>query len=652
MTKYGEIVREAARLLDAFRPAQQSVESFLETAAVRLQEKCNALHRKFVLDVVSGCAEHQKLLDVVVDAFYDHDDRCLLKADRSQFSVICYIAVFLLDDIGMERFSNIVRSLDVAKMHKFLSFFFNVTNLSTWILGSWSNIYDAAYVEANWIIPLLRWCPKIKALLDQLASGASNVGAAKKLPGKCTRPQEFTLTKPKPRPLPLPEPIPLQQKHHPVNPRIYKPPKEKQTLEEMKRKNRLKAQDDLYKANAQGFRCANPQPSERTKNVIAEITQARDSQLKFNAVFTSGMPATQRVNSLPIRLNTTAILKQGALYHRQMEEEISRIERLAEGAYEPSSFLQWQREMKEKDLQEELAKLERLRLEGKISHKEAMLAQARMAERNRQRAVFKKEETAELMREYAEKRLQEEKELRNLVQQVAGGHRNAKAARAQLQELKQRIVREVSQQNRQLLAKALEEAQAELSRKFELILQIRAIESVSPIRHKFVDVTETAGHRLLDEMSLAELWERLARLQEAQQQEQQGKRERILEERQRREELLLEHLDNITLHKEAVRQATARRQEEEAARPAGQQLVLKDERVAALQRRLEEKEQEIQRRKQKERDRDTRRLHSAKTDLPNSSLRKQTSEEQEWQEMERSVARLVQLRETKTNTRH
>lgn len=43
------------------------------------------------------------------------------------------------------------------------------------------------------------------------------------------------------------------------------------------------------------------------------------------------------------------------------------------------------------------------------------------------------------MRKYAEKRLKEEKEMRELVQQVADGHKNSKAAKAKLQEIKQRI---------------------------------------------------------------------------------------------------------------------------------------------------------------------------------------------------------------------
>ncbi len=68
------------------------------------------------------------------------------------------------------------------------------------------------------------------------------------------------------------------------------------------------------------------------------------------------------------------------------------MERLAEGAREPSSFLQWQKEMREKDLQEELAKIERRRLEGRISYEEAAMARTRIMERNQRTAQLKKEE--------------------------------------------------------------------------------------------------------------------------------------------------------------------------------------------------------------------------------------------------------------------
>ncbi len=44
-----------------------------------------------------------------------------------------------------------------------------------------------------------------------------------------------------------------------------------------------------------------------------------------------------------------------------------------------------------------------------------------------------------------------------------------------------------------------------MRQKMELIQQIRAMEATPVIRHKLVDLTETAGHGLLSEMSIAEV---------------------------------------------------------------------------------------------------------------------------------------------------
>lgn len=148
-------------------------------------------------------------------------------------------------------------------------------------------------------------------------------------------------------------------------------------------------------------------------------------------------------------------------------------------------------------------------------------------------------------------------------------------------------MKEVSEQSRELLRQALEEAHAELSRKFEIIAEIRAIESLPHIRVQNFDDTEvsegkddchltfrhtftcfscndcssvprqTAGHHLLGEMSLVELKERLSLLREAQLAEQQQRREHILEEKEKKKQQLVEHLDKIELYRRMQAQAAA-----------------------------------------------------------------------------------------------
>ncbi|KAA8582202.1 hypothetical protein FQN60_008942 [Etheostoma spectabile] len=611
-SSHASLAKEAIALLHKFSAGRQCLDDFMEYASKDLQN-IGTLHKKFILDVVSGCIEHKKLLDVVINVFYGQNGKCLSRGDRSQFVIICYLAIFSLDDLGLQRFSNIIKSLDIKKMHMFLTFFF--TNLTTWIQNEWNSIYDAAYVEKHLIIPLLRWRPQMDSLMDRLAVTISGGSQIKKAPIKTTEPQEFSLSKPKSRPLPMPELIPQQEKSKPVPKSTYMAPKEMQMMEEIKQKNHQKTEELLYEANVKQFRCGNPEKSQHTK-----------------------------INSWPIKLNSAAILRQGALYDRQLEEELQRMESLVEGAREPSSFLQWQKEMREKDLQEELAKIERRRLEGRISYEEAAMARTRIMERNQKTAQLKKEETAQLMRRYAEKRLQEEKEMRDLVQQVAEGHKNSKTAKEKLQKIKQSIVKEVAEQRRELLRQALEEAQAELSRRFEIICEIRAIESLPRVRIRNFDDSETAGHELLGEMSLAELKERLALLREAQQTEQQEKREHILEEKQNKKQLLLEQLDAINLHTRALAQATAIRKKEREARPGFRQAMTRDETVLALQKKLEEKQQERQRLKQIE---SRKAKHSeqaaAHTEERNTGTHgKKSLTVKSWEELELSLERHIQ----------
>ncbi|XP_066574401.1 cilia- and flagella-associated protein 99 [Amia ocellicauda] len=638
MTSYVKLVREVLRLLDKFDPESQCVETFLGDASKTLQN-VDVSEEMFVLDVFSGCIEYKKLLDIVVDAFYVRCGKNILHSQRNLFAVICYLATFLLEELGLQNFSKIVKSQDVNKMHKFLGFFFDVTNLNTWIKDEWIQIYDAPYVENNWIAPLLRWQPEMEVLTAQLSNRVALGSSPKRTAQKQTQPREFNLTKPKPRAVPLPDKIPLQEKLQPVPASTYRPPKEKQLLDEVKLKNRQKAETVLLEANTGQLRCANPEKSGHTKQVVSQIIEEREAMLKFDAKYSSGIPATSTTDHVPIRLNNTTILREGALYSRKVEEELRRMEQLTEGAGDSGRFLRWQQEMRERDLQQELAELERRRLAGRISHEEAVLARHRIMQRNQARAHLKKQETAELMRRYAEQRLEEEKEMRELVEQVVEGHKNTKVAKMRLQEYKQRIVQEVSEQSHEMLRQALEEAQAELSRKFELIREIRALEAVPPIRHKFVDLTETGGYALLGEMSLLELRERLARLREAEQQEEEERRDKILEEKRTKEQLLLDQLDHIALHRAALARAATLRKEKKA-KSLAQKGTIKDERVVELQRKLEEKRQE--RRRQEESLKMKTGKGTAQSHRPWKD-RKQSLEEVDWTELERSLERQVLL---------
>ncbi|KAM9661333.1 cilia- and flagella-associated protein 99 isoform 2-T2 [Morphnus guianensis] len=580
MVSHGKHIAIIVQQLNKFNPENQSVEDFLNESAKMLQT-LNVTEEKFVLDTLAGCIEYKSLFDVVVNAFFVRDGRYCLISERNLYIVICYLATFQLEELGLQHFSRIVKSLDTAKMQKFLRFFFNALYLNTWIKDEWSQFYDSLYVKENWIDPLLRWQPKVQQLIEQLTDKLSNRTTTVKTL-TVTQPKEFNLTVPRPRAIPIPLPIPVLEKRPPVPPSTYKPPKEKKQLEEIKTKNRRKAEDLLLKANANQFRCA-MMKSEKEENT-------HDS-MKSKPAF-QAQKIQSKIDNIPIKLNAAAILREGALYQRKMEQELKRIENLVQGAGDPSEFLEWQKQMRGKDLEEQLAEIECRRLQGKLSHEEAVLAHQNVIQENKKKADLMREEKAELMNQYAEKRLQEQKEMREMVEQVVEGHKNAKQAKIKLRKYKQQIVQEVCEENRELLRQALEEEEEKLRKRYELIQQIRAIESLPSIRRKFVDLTETGGHGLICEMSIVELRERLALLREAQKAAEEEKRDQIIHEKQAKEQLLLDKLDQISLFRAELGRAAALKQEEKKRKSQSGERPMKDERILSLQKKIVEKTME------------------------------------------------------------
>ncbi|NXH10270.1 CFA99 protein, partial [Bucco capensis] len=565
---------------------------------------------QFVLDTLAGCIEYKSLLDVVVNAFYVRDGRYCLIAEKNLYIVICYLAIFQLEELGLQHFSRIVKSLDIAKMQKFLRFFFNALYLNTWIKDEWSHFYDSLYVKENWIEPLLRWQPKVQQLIEELTDKLSNHTTTVKT-SKVTQPKEFNLSVARPRAVPVPPPIPGLEKGPPVPPSTYKPPKEKKQLEEIKAKNRQKAEDLLLKANTNQFRCATMKSgllyvSAKViyfflNNLLVQGTflTSRDIVPFLPQYLEAGWELVLRqyldelqIDNIPIKLNAAAILRKGALYQRKMEQELKRVENLLRGAREPSEFLEWQKQMRGKDLEEQLAEIECRRLQGKLSREEAILAHQNVVQENKKKADLMREEKAELMHQYAEKRLEEQKEMRELVEQVVEGHKNAKQAKTKLQKYKQQIVQEVCEENRELLRQALEEEEEKLRKKCELIQQIRALESLPSIRHKTVDLTETGGHGLICEMSIVELRERLALLREAQKAAEEEKRDQIIQEKQAKEQLLLDKLDQISLFRAELGRAAALKQEEKKRKSQAGEKPVKDERIVNLQKKIVERTME------------------------------------------------------------
>ncbi|XP_013920063.1 PREDICTED: cilia- and flagella-associated protein 99 isoform X1 [Thamnophis sirtalis] len=566
--------------LNKFHPENENVGHFLNESAKVLQPfKVTDEIPVPVMAILCGCLEYKTLLDVVVDAFYIRDGKHCLFSERNMYIVICYLATFRLEELGLQQFSKIIKSMETAKICKFLRFFFNLVNLQTWIKDEWSHIYDSDYVNENWIEPLEKWQPKIQQLISQLDNIADKHAITLL---KTTQPNEFHLTVPNPRAILIPEQIPRQEKTKPVPKNTYKPPRMKQHLERIKLKNRQQAEELLLEANINQFNCAAPKFDYKSsmKETLNLVEKFEAQKIKY------------KTDSTPVKLNAAAILREGVLYQRKVEQELKRVEHLLQGAQDPSKFLEWQQQMHKKDLDQQLTEAECRKLQGKLSYEEAILARQYCIQEKKKNADQKREEAEEMRLQYAERCLQERKEKEKKAQQVAEGHKNVKQAQMKLHKCKQQIVQEVSKKSEDMLLQVLKDEEEKFKKRYELIQQIRAIEYVPFLKNKFIDLTKTGNHGVLGEMSIVELQERLALLKESQQKAEEEKRDLIIHEKHAKEQLLLDTLDQICMFREQFGRAAALKQEEKKTKVSPREAILKEEQVLDLQKKIMEKSTE------------------------------------------------------------
>ncbi|XP_069450999.1 cilia- and flagella-associated protein 99 isoform X2 [Ovis canadensis] len=539
------------------------------------------------MEILSGCLEYHKLLTIVVDAFYVRDGRLCPRADYSLFEVLCYLATFQLEELGFQVFRDVVQAQPTHKACKFLRFLFNPLNLGSWIKDEWSLIYETSHVKENWIDPLMRWQPEIQELINQLQGELTSQLSPPKSKAKVTEPKELSLTTPRPRAIPVPELVPQVAETRPVPRSTYEPPKEQRLLEMTKRYNRWKAEELLLQANIEELRCAVPRSRGEP--------QLQDSKKKPRLRLPPRILKAQKLtfytpnDNAPVKLNTAAILREGALYQRQVEKALQRVDRLVDGAGDFSEFLEWQRRMQAKDREEQLAAGEVRRLRGKLSHEEAALARQQVAREKRRTAELKKEETAELMQRCTERRLQEEKSMKELVEQVMETQKNVRVAQTELRKGRRRIAQEVTEENRELLQRSAEAAKEERRQRRALVSQLRALEFQPTRRGKLVDLTQTPGHGLEGEMSVVELRERLALLKETRRRQEEERRDQIIQGKRTKSQELRDTVEQVALCRAAMGRSAALRWEEKKARWAAAGAPSQDERVLELRRRIQEK---------------------------------------------------------------
>eukprot|EP00899_Mesostigma_viride_P018959 jgi/Mesvir1/27064/Mv20756-RA.1 len=582
-----ELIKCCEEIFATFNPGKVTPDSYADECLEKWRLDPENDDAVFIKQVFYGCLRYNKLIKTLLASFFHVNASSASRSDANLFTVFCYLILLRLEELTFEQFRRLVLSQDPLKMATLIQFVFSEQKLNEYCKDQWLQLYDVQYVE-DLLKTTVDWAPQVEELLQILEETAfakkkgkeeeleNWMGAGRQTVTTVVKP--FTLSQPKPKPAPPPEEPPPKYKAKAAPPVTKGLTKEQQALEAAKEANRKR----LEARNATGgvFRLRVLERPSNLDKVQAEVEAQRSEESKYIPIKARPVPAAP---SVPVKLNAAAILREDAVYRKRMEEQARLIKAYETELRDSSTFESWREEMQAMDSERRAAEIERRRQEMADAQQAAIDARRNKVAENQETAAELKDEMRELMaRRQAELAVLEEIN-RAKKEQIVEERKGVKVAQERLVSEKRQKAEELQQEKAELSRRLAEERAAEQARREDLIRQLRAIDAVPKEKVAIFDPTAASGVGLLEEMSIAELRERLALAKERRAEQQQQQRAEILKQKQQKESLLLSKAASISRLRDmqaaqrAMRKAAAegeRAQSEQASREKREQDML------------------------------------------------------------------------------
>eukprot|EP00762_Andalucia_godoyi_P003890 ANDGO_05594.mRNA.1 Cilia- and flagella-associated protein 99 len=548
-----DLIRHCTSLISEFNPNRTTVDAFAEEyfENQRLKDDENAC--MFLTQILYNLTRYSKLLDRCMDVFFASNKEAQ-RSDDLVYRVLFYLAYFRLDELGFSSFSSLVLSNQIPKMLVLLRFMWNEDDQHSKLKPIFLQYFDVTYVDENLISAIAAFAPNATDLIHKMESkmtGSSDVSAMD-TKNTVTVPQPFQLTRPRLKILPEPMEIETVFKASPVPKSLYEGPKKlEKKLQEAKEQARQAVESKMRQASAPRLRTA-----ERSRPVV--ISESDTAASSFKAKDLEDVKRKMQQIDAPVRMNAAAILREDTVYKKKQAQDAEVLRKYESDLRDASEFYEWQSRTRAQDDAERNADVERRKLEILLSDMEAREAREKKQAELKQLVEKEKEATEKEMNELKKKQQMEvidkkiaAEELKQLL-----AEKRAEALR-KVQEEKEREAEKIRIERREAEIRIAEELEAERQRKENLIRQIRALEKVPSASSriaKVFDPTESSGIGLLDEMSLAELHERLSFLKEQKTIEEEQKRQEIISDKQQKELVLKQKAESIAHFRNMARQ--------------------------------------------------------------------------------------------------
>jgi len=517
-------LQKCEEFIRSFNPVTHSIDSHVDTELGKKNKFSNA-EKAFIQQVVYGWYREKAGLEAFVENFFSDCASMVSRADKVLYTVIAYIAIFRLDEIGWNHFKELVITQEPTKMSNIISYLFNKENLWSCLRADWIKIYDLSYVEDEIIAGIEMYIKEADRYLGDLQLKAQGLAAAQAMKEEAMKSgrvglrevEQRSLTAPhspnitRPRPPKLPEPIKITQtvEIHDVPSYLNRTSVSMLKEESAKRLAEVRTKTVAKYDEKDLFNLHETKYGKKLEDLRREKEAEEAKLLAFDSSFVNEPPDFSQIKG-KVRLNAAAILREDALYKKQQAKDVELIKSYEEELRDPSEYFAWQKEMKERDDVMKLRQVAMRREQAKQSSEEARDAMAKQREDNKivGDILRKQAEAIQLQKQMDEElRVLENQEMASNIALI----RDTKPQESRDNLLKERLqqgkeLREDLELKRQ--AKE-EEDRAEEERRADMIRQLRAENTVQKKHIVVFDPTETAGVGVMDEMSFMEMKERL-----------------------------------------------------------------------------------------------------------------------------------------------
>lgn len=119
----------------------------------------------------------------------------MLRKDITLYTVLAYMAIFRIDELGVQRFREIGSTQEPSKLSVFINYVFNEENLWNTLRASWMSVKDLDFVERQMLPKIAKYIPAMSKFSSDLVQDALDNAAAEAAKKEAKAKGEAGLTK-------------------------------------------------------------------------------------------------------------------------------------------------------------------------------------------------------------------------------------------------------------------------------------------------------------------------------------------------------------------------------------------------------------------------------------------------------------------------